>query len=75
MNLETDINRLQAFHTPRLRRIFGIRWFDHIKNQEVKDRTRLEDIEPRIRRRRLALLEHVARMLPGIPPTMRFEPQ
>ena len=34
---------------------------------EVKDHTRLEDIEPRVRRRRLALFGHVARMQPGIP--------
>ena len=33
----------------------------------VKDRTRLEDIEPRVRRRRLALFGHVARMKPGVP--------
>ena len=34
---------------------------------EVKDRTRLEDIESRVRRRRLALFGYVARMQPGIP--------
>ena len=41
--------------------------FDHVTNFEVKDRTRLEDIESRVRRRRLALFGHVARMQPGIP--------
>ena len=50
-----------------LRRILGIRWFDHVTNLEEKDRTRLEDIESRVRRRRLALFGHVARMQPGIP--------
>ena len=65
--LKADVNRLQAFHTRSLRRIFGIRWFDHVTNVEVKDRIRIEDIEPRIRRRRLALFGHVARMQPGIP--------
>ena len=45
----------------------GIRWFDHVTNLEVKDRTRLEDIESRVRRRRLALFGHVAHMQPGIP--------
>ena len=39
----------------------------HVTNLEVKDRTRLEDIESRVRRRRLALFGHVARMQPGIP--------
>jgi hypothetical protein len=61
------ISRLQAFHMRSLRRILGIRWFDHITNAEVKGRTRLEDIEPRIRRRRLPLFGHVARMQPGVP--------
>ena len=60
-----SVNCLQAF--PSLRRILGIRWFDHVTNLEVKDRTRLEDIESRVRRRRLAIFGHVARMQPGIP--------
>ena len=64
---KTDVNRLQAFHMRSLRRILGIRWFDHVTNLEVKNRTRLEDIESRVTRRRLALLGHVARMQPGIP--------
>ena len=34
---------------------------------EVKDRTRLEDIEPRISQRRLVLFGHLARMLYGVP--------
>ena len=49
--LKTDVNRLQAFHMRSLRRILGIRWFNHVTNLEVKDRTRLEDIESRVRRR------------------------
>ena len=65
--LKTDVNRLQAFHMRSLRRILGICWFDRATNLDVKDRTRLEDIEPRVRRRRLALFGHVARMQPGIP--------
>ena len=36
-------------------------------NVEVKDRTHLEDIEPAIRRRKLALFGHMARMQPGVP--------
>ena len=60
--LKAAVNRPQAFHMRSLRRKLGIHWFDHVKNVEVKDRTRLEDIQPRIRRRRLALLGHVARI-------------
>ena len=65
--LKTDVNRLQAFHMRSVRRILGIRWFDHVTNLEVKDRTRLEDLELRIERRRLALFRQVARVQPGIP--------
>ena len=69
--LEADVNRLQALrrklHMRSLRRILGIRWFDHVTNVEVKDRTRLEDIESRIRRRRLVLFGRVARMPSGVP--------
>ena len=65
--LKADVNRLQAFHMRSLQHILGIRWFDHVTNVEVKDRTRLEDIESRIRRRRLALFGHVARMPLGVP--------
>ena len=43
--IKADVNRLQAFHTRSLRRILGIRWLDHVTNVEVKDCTRLEDIE------------------------------
>ena len=76
--LKADVNRLQAFHMRSLRCILEIRWFDYITHLEVKDRTRLEDIEPRVRRRRLALFDHVARMQPGIPAhdlCSRFGPQ
>ena len=61
--LKAVVNRLQAFHMRSLRHILGIRWFDHVTNVEVKDRKRLEDIKPRIRRRRLALFGHVACLL------------
>ena len=36
--------------------------FDCVTNAEVKDGTRTEDVEPRIRRKRLALFRLVARM-------------
>ena len=39
--LKTDVNRFQAFHLRSLLRILGIRWFDHVTNLEMKDRTRL----------------------------------
>ena len=65
--LKADAERLQAFHMRCVRRILGISWFQHVTNDTVKARSQLEDIEPRIRRRRLALFGHVARMNPGVP--------
>jgi hypothetical protein len=65
--LKAEIDRLQAFHMRCLRRILGVRWQDHITNAEVKVRTRSEDIDPRIRYRRLSLFGHVARMPAGVP--------
>ena len=62
--LKADVDRLQAFHMRSLRCILGIRWLDYVTNAEVRDHTGLEDIEPRIRRRRLALFWHVVRMQP-----------
>ena len=49
--MKADVNRLQVFHMRTLQRILGICWLDHVTNMEVKheDRTRLENIEPRIR--------------------------
>ena len=47
--------------------MYAVRWFEYVMNAEVKDRTRLEDMEARIRRRRLALFGHVVRMQPGVP--------
>ena len=65
--LKADVNRLQAFQMHRLLCILGICWFDHVTIVEVKDRTCLDNIEPRIRRRRRALFGHMARLPPGVP--------
>ena len=65
--LKSDADRLQSFQMRCLRRILGIRWYDHITNAEVKTRTNSEDLHTQIKRRRLALFGHVARMPPGVP--------
>ena len=65
--LKADADRLQAFHMRSLRGVLGIRWFNYVINANVKDYTRLEGMEPRIRHRRLALFVHVVRMQPGFP--------
>lgn len=41
-------------------------WYDHITDVVVKVRSRLDDVELRIRQRRLALFGHVARMSPSV---------
>ena len=64
--LKADLARLQALHMRSLRRIIGVRFFDYVTNAEVKDRTRLEDMEPRMRRRRLAPFGHVALVQPEV---------
>jgi len=62
---EADVDRLQAFHFARytlnsLARLRNVRSVQ----RNVKDHTRLQDIEPMIQRRRLALFGHVARIQP-----------
>ena len=56
-------DRLQAFHMRCLRQIVGGKWYDHVTNNAVRATTGVEDIESRIRRRRLALFGHVVRQL------------
>lgn len=62
-----DADRLQAFHMRCLRQIVGVKWYDHVTNDAVRATTGVEDIESRIRRRRLALFGHVVRLEPGVP--------
>jgi hypothetical protein len=73
--LKTDAVRLQAFHMRCVRRIMGIWWYQHVTNDIVRERSQLEDIEPRIRRRRLSLFGHVARMKNGVPARDALETQ
>ena len=59
--------RLEAFHTKAQRRILNIRWFDFICNDEVYKRSGLETVQTIVRRRRLGLFGHVARLPPAVP--------
>ena len=65
--LKSDSDRLQAFHMRCLRQIVGVAWYDHVTNDAVKEMTGLIDIDIRIKRRRMALFGHVARLQPGVP--------
>ena len=62
-----DADRLQAFHMRSLRQVVGVKWYDHVTNDAVRATTGVEDIESRIRRRRLGLFGHVVRLEPGVP--------
>jgi hypothetical protein len=64
---KADSDRLQAFHMRCQRQIVGVAWYDHVTNIAVKEMTGLEDIDTRIKRRRMALFGHVSRMQPGVP--------
>ena len=57
-----DQLRLDAFGTKCLRTLCGIKWSDFITNAEVYNRTGQTTVCGTIRRRRLGLLGHVARM-------------
>jgi Reverse transcriptase (RNA-dependent DNA polymerase) len=57
--------RLDAFGTKCLRLICGIKWSDFVTNAEVYERTGQAPVCDAIRRRRLGLLGHIARMPPS----------
>ena len=60
-------SKLQAFHTRCPRRILRIKWNDFISNDKVKDRTGMKDLDTIIRRRRLGLFGHIARLPANVP--------
>jgi hypothetical protein len=57
-----DQLRLDAFGTKCLRALCGIKWSDFISNEEVYARTGQRTVCDTIRRRRLGLFGHIARM-------------
>ncbi len=63
MNKE-DERRVNAFGMKCLRSLCGIKWSDFITNKEVHERTGQANVSDIIRKRRLSLLGHIARM-PG----------
>ena len=63
--------RLDAFGTRGLRRILGLRWDDFVRNTEVLRVSGEAPVSTQIRKRRLALFGHVAR-LPESDPCRRL---
>jgi hypothetical protein len=54
--------RLLSFENRCLRRILGVRWFDFVRNTEVRERTQQPLVSTVIRRRRFGWLGHILRM-------------
>ena len=59
--------RLDSFHTQCQRQILHIRWYDHITNDEVLHQTGLLAASSIVRKRRLGLFGHVARLADDVP--------
>jgi len=66
--LVADMNTLEAFHTRCERQILDVRWWAHVSNAELLQRSALSTIGDILRHRRLSLFGHVARLDPGVPP-------
>jgi len=65
--LATDMKTLEALHMRCQRQILDIRWWAHVSNAEMLQRSGLSAIGEILRHRRLSLFGHVARLDPGIP--------
>jgi hypothetical protein len=59
---KSDSEKLQAFHMLSQRRILGIKWYDHITNSSVQERTGLMQLPLVIADRRHSLFGHVCRL-------------
>jgi len=59
---QADWKRLDSFHTRCQRRILHTRWYDFVSNNEVLFRTCLLAASSIVRKRRLGLFGHVARL-------------
>ena len=58
---KADSTKVQAFHMLSQRRILGIKWYDHITNKAVREKTGLLDLPMLISDRRHFLFGHVFR--------------
>ena len=53
--LQSDEQKLEAFHMTCQHRILGVRWYDFVQNTVIAERTGLDSLLSSIRRRRLAI--------------------
>ena len=58
---------LEAFHMRYERQILDVRWWIHVSNAEVLQRSGLSTIGDIVRHRRLSLFGHVSRLDSGVP--------
>jgi len=65
--IQADWNELDSFHVQCQRRILHISWHDFVSNDEVLGRTGLFDVSYIVRKRRLGLFGHVARLRSDVP--------
>ena len=65
--LDADRKTLKAFHMMCQRHIFDIRWWPHVSNAEMLQRSGLSTIGDMLRHRRLSLFGHVACPDSGVP--------
>ena len=59
------IRKLQTFVNGCLRRIEGLRWYDKITNEELRERTRQIPVERELRKRRWRWIGHTLRRPTG----------
>ena len=65
--LQADADRINGFYMQAQRRILDIRWYQLVSNATITSMTALPPIIDVIRKRRLTLFGHVARLPPGVP--------
>ena len=65
--LQSNEQKLEAFHMTCQRRILGVRWNDFVQNTIIVDRTGLDSVLSSIRRRHLAIFGHVRRLPEATP--------
>ena len=69
----THAKQLTTFDNRALRRILGIRWQDHITNEEVRRRTLQPPLQRLLAQRRVRWIGHVLRMDEDRPTRRIFE--
>ena len=65
--LAADMKTLEDFHMRYQRQILDIRWWAHVSDAEVFQRSGLSAIGDILHHRRLSLFGHVARLDPKVP--------